>query len=80
MPDRALTLTDPGTIEILFSLWLVEVGEELKSYDRVAEILIPGASVDVTAGVAGRLTSRLVVPGERLQSGQVLGTIECEGT
>jgi len=80
MPDRALTPTDPGTTETPGILWLVEGGGELESYARAAEILIPGASVDVTAGVAGRLTSRLVVPGERLQSGQVLGTIECEGT
>lgn len=79
MPELELLLPDPGTDYVSFGLWLVDVDEPLAAYDRVAEILIPGAVVDVTAGVAGRIKRRLVVPGDRLHAGQTLAILESDG-
>ena len=79
MAEHTLRVPDLGTTEVTFSLWLVEVGETVKNYDRVAEFLIPGAAVDLSAGVEGRLTRRLTVPGEKLTTGQGLGIIDDGG-
>ena len=76
MAELTLRVPELGTTEITFSLWLVEVGEPVKAYDRVAEFLIPGALVDLSAGIEGRITRRLTVPGETLTTGQALGTID----
>ena len=67
-----------GSPAVTFSLWHVAVGERVRPGERVAEVLIPGAVVDVSAPVAGVLQGCCVRAGELLSAGQELGLIESE--
>jgi pyruvate/2-oxoglutarate dehydrogenase complex dihydrolipoamide acyltransferase (E2) component len=58
------------------SLWYVQVGERVFEGDRVAEVLIPGATFDVAAPATGILVERAVSSNEILAAGQSLGAIE----
>ena len=73
-----LLFPEMGSPTVTFSLWHVSVGERVRLGERVAEVLIPGAVVDLSATVAGVLTECHVRPGELLNAGQVLGVIEGE--
>jgi pyruvate/2-oxoglutarate dehydrogenase complex dihydrolipoamide acyltransferase (E2) component len=78
-PKRvAIVLPDLGSPRVSFSLWYVRAGDTVYEGDRVAEVLIPGATFDVAAPVTGTLTERLVLPDDALVTGQVLGWIEEE--
>jgi pyruvate/2-oxoglutarate dehydrogenase complex dihydrolipoamide acyltransferase (E2) component len=67
-------LPDLGADAVL-SVWYVRPGEAVYEGDRVAEVLIPGATVDVHAPVGGTLAERRLLPGDGLRGGDVLGTI-----
>ena len=71
-----ITLPDLGSDRAVLSLWHVRPGERVYEGDRVAEVLIPGAVVDVSAPATGTLADRLALPSDRLTAGQVLGTID----
>jgi pyruvate/2-oxoglutarate dehydrogenase complex dihydrolipoamide acyltransferase (E2) component len=80
-PEGHITVAVPhlGTERATFSLWYVRVGERVFEGDRVAEVLIPGATFDVPAPANGVLAERLVLPNDKLTPGQVLGLIREEG-
>ena len=71
-------LPDLGAERVRLSLWLAQVGDLVYEGDRVAEVLIPGATFDVPAPATGVLRDRLVLPRDPLVAGQVLGVIEEE--
>ncbi len=71
-----ITLPDLGGPRATFSLWYVRVGDAVFEGDRVAEVLIPGATVDVPAPASGVLAERRAFPQDPLEPGQELGTIE----
>jgi pyruvate/2-oxoglutarate dehydrogenase complex dihydrolipoamide acyltransferase (E2) component len=71
-----ITLPDLGTTRIKFSLWYVELGESVFEGDRVAEVLIPGATFDVVTPTTGRLIERRKHPYDPVTFGDVLGMIE----
>jgi pyruvate/2-oxoglutarate dehydrogenase complex dihydrolipoamide acyltransferase (E2) component len=80
-PQRvAIELPMLGTVRATFSLWYVRLGERVYEGDRVAEVLIPGATFDVPAQASGLLVERLVFPNDPLISGQVLGVIQEEAS
>ncbi len=60
------------------SVWLAAPGERVFAGDRLVEILIAGATVDLPAPVSGRLVEKSALPDERVVAGQVLGYIEEE--
>ena len=60
------------------SLWYVREGDRVHEGDRIVEVLIPGATIDVPAPVSGVLAERLALPGEAVTAGQVLGEIREE--
>jgi pyruvate/2-oxoglutarate dehydrogenase complex dihydrolipoamide acyltransferase (E2) component len=74
----AVALPDLGTTRVVFSLWYVRVGDRVFEGDRVAEVLIPGATFDVQAPTSGTLAEQNVFPNDALATGQVLGWIEAE--
>jgi pyruvate/2-oxoglutarate dehydrogenase complex dihydrolipoamide acyltransferase (E2) component len=78
MPRLPVSLPELGTSPVRFGLWLVEPGEAVYAGDRLAEVLIAGASVDVPSPVTGRLVERLAWPRDVLVPGQVLGFVESE--
>ena len=67
-----------GAARATLSLWYVLPGERVFEGDRVAEVLIPGATFDVPAPASGVLAERLAMPNDVLGTGQVLGVIEEE--
>lgn len=69
-----ITLPELGADAVL-SVWYVRPGEALYEGDRVAEVLIPGATVDVHAPATGTLTERRVLPGDEVRTGDLLGAI-----
>jgi pyruvate/2-oxoglutarate dehydrogenase complex dihydrolipoamide acyltransferase (E2) component len=71
-----IVLPDLGTDNATFSLWYVRPGDRVYEGDRVAEVLIPGATFDVSAPVSGILTERLTLPNDLLAPGQVLGIVQ----
>jgi len=78
-PTRVpIALPNLGTDRTTFSLWYVRPGDRVFEGDRVAEVLIPGATYDVPAPVNGVLVERLALPNDRLAPGQVLGLIQEE--
>jgi pyruvate/2-oxoglutarate dehydrogenase complex dihydrolipoamide acyltransferase (E2) component len=72
----AIALPDVGTLRVTFSLWYVRVGDRVVHGDRVAEVLIPGATIDIHAPATGTLAEQLTFPNDSLVAGQVLGWIE----
>ena len=74
----AVALPDVGTPHATFSLWYVRPGDPVVEGDRVAEVLIPGATVDVHAPATGTLAEQLAFPNDALAAGQVLGWVEAE--
>ncbi len=60
------------------SLWFAQPGDLVYAGDRLVELLIDGATFDVSAGVFGRLAEKVARPGERLHGGQILGWIDEE--
>jgi pyruvate/2-oxoglutarate dehydrogenase complex dihydrolipoamide acyltransferase (E2) component len=74
----AITLPDLGTPRAAFSLWYVRVGDRVFEGDRVAEVLIPGATFDVQTPASGTLAEQSAFPNDALAAGQVLGWIQEE--
>jgi pyruvate/2-oxoglutarate dehydrogenase complex dihydrolipoamide acyltransferase (E2) component len=72
----AISLPEMGTERVRFSLWYVRVGETVIQGDRVAEVLIPGATVDVIAPATGTLAEQLTFPNDVLVAGQTVGWID----
>ncbi|HEV8061871.1 MAG TPA: biotin/lipoyl-containing protein [Gemmataceae bacterium] len=65
-----------GLSEPVLSIWFVEPGEHVFAGDKLVEVLLAGATFDVSSPVSGRLTSKLAWPNARLYAGQVLGLVE----
>ena len=63
MPIR---LPNLGSDRATFSLWYVRPGDRVFEGDRVAEVLIPGATFDVSSPADGVVVERLVLPGDAL--------------
>ena len=74
MPITLPELGDRATL----SLWYARPGDRVFEGDRVAEVLIPGATFDVPAPATGTLRERLALRGDSVTPGQVLGIIEEE--
>ena len=63
-----------GTAAVSFGLWLVGEGESVSEGDRVAELLIPGACVDLVAPASGEL-KHLAATGDHLKPGDSVGVV-----
>ena len=71
LPDLGL-----DDLEIVASMWLVEVGAEVSEGDRVLEVLAGNITVDISAPASGIFAEALVWEDEKLTTGQVLAIIE----
>ena len=70
-----ITLPDLGSLPVTFGLWHVGVGERVLEGERVAEVRIRGAVVDLPAPASGTLSEQFARPADTLHPGQVLGTV-----
>jgi pyruvate/2-oxoglutarate dehydrogenase complex dihydrolipoamide acyltransferase (E2) component len=68
-----IVLPDLGTHQVILSAWYVHPGEMVYAGDRVAEVLIPGATVDIPAPIDGVLVERQVGVDQPLSPGSILG-------
>ena len=73
-----ITLPDLGAPRAVLSLWYVRPGDAVFEGDRVAEVLIPGATFDVPSPATGTLGERFALPNDPVNPGQVLGLIQAE--
>jgi len=74
---KPVTMPDVGAPAAV-SVWFVAPGERVFSGDRLVEILIAGATIDVPAPVTGRLLERAALTDENVAPGQILGFIDEE--
>jgi pyruvate/2-oxoglutarate dehydrogenase complex dihydrolipoamide acyltransferase (E2) component len=73
--DRVPILVPPlGADRVSFGLWLVSSGETVNEGDRVAEVLLPGACVDVISPATGTLI-HVAAAGDLLAVGDVVGVV-----
>ncbi len=73
-----IVLPDLGSPRVKFSLWYVQRGDMVYEGDRVAEVSIPGAIVDVQSPATGKLIEKRTHPNDLLTPGQILGVVEEE--
>jgi pyruvate/2-oxoglutarate dehydrogenase complex dihydrolipoamide acyltransferase (E2) component len=74
---KPIVTPDLGATPVL-NLWLARPGDVVYAGDRVVEVLLGAATVDVSAPCSGRLAEKLAWPAEQLAAGQVLGYIETQ--
>jgi pyruvate/2-oxoglutarate dehydrogenase complex dihydrolipoamide acyltransferase (E2) component len=70
-----ITVPELGTSSGRVSLWYVQTGEWVCEGDRVVELIIPGAVVEVSAPTSGMILERHLYPGDRITPGMTLGLI-----
>ena len=66
--------TDRGNV----SLWFVKPGERLHEGDRIVELQISGATIDLIAPATGTMGERFVLQSDHVTAGQILGVIHTD--
>jgi pyruvate/2-oxoglutarate dehydrogenase complex dihydrolipoamide acyltransferase (E2) component len=75
---KEILLPEVGASPAVLSVWFADPGEPVFEGDRLVEVLVGGATFDVSAPATGRLAEQWVLPDEPLTSGQVLGLVDVE--
>jgi pyruvate/2-oxoglutarate dehydrogenase complex dihydrolipoamide acyltransferase (E2) component len=73
-----ILLPDLGAAPVRLSLWFAVPGDLVFEGDRLVEVVVAGATFDVSAPATGRLSERHAWPRDLLAPGQVLGVMESE--
>jgi len=71
-----IILPELGAGPVTLSAWFADSGDLVFEGDRLVEVLVGGATFDVSAPATGRLAEKRVFLDARLQPGQVLGSVE----
>jgi pyruvate/2-oxoglutarate dehydrogenase complex dihydrolipoamide acyltransferase (E2) component len=71
-------LPEVGAAPVRLSLWFSSPGDIVFAGDRLVEVVMSGATFDVSAPATGRLIERHAWPRDLLTPGQVLGVVESE--
>jgi pyruvate/2-oxoglutarate dehydrogenase complex dihydrolipoamide acyltransferase (E2) component len=74
--QHEIILPELGAARIVLSVWFADPGDLVYEGDRLVEVLVGGASFDVSAPATGRLIERRASADEPLIAGQVLGLLE----
>ena len=74
-----ILLPELGTAPLVLSVWFADLGDLVFEGDRLVEVLVGGATFDVSSPATGRLAERQARRDERLTPGQVLGFVELDG-
>lgn len=75
---RTIVLPELGAAPVRLSLWFAAPGDLVFEGDRLVEVVVAGATFDVSAPATGRLIERQAWPRDLLTPGQVLGVMEFE--
>ncbi len=73
-----MVLPDLGVADVIVGVWYARIGERVYHGERVVEVIINGATFDVTAPATGTLIQRSVVPGDHIKTGTVLGAVAAD--
>ncbi len=73
-----VVLPDVGAAPVRLSLWFSALGDTVFEGDRLVEVVVAGATFDVSAPTTGRLIERCAWPRDVLIPGQVLGIMESD--
>jgi pyruvate/2-oxoglutarate dehydrogenase complex dihydrolipoamide acyltransferase (E2) component len=71
-------MPDVGGEAPAINLWFAQPGDQLYTGDRLVELLLEGATFDVSSPANGKLAEKTARPGEHVAPGQVLGWIEVD--
>jgi pyruvate/2-oxoglutarate dehydrogenase complex dihydrolipoamide acyltransferase (E2) component len=79
-PPNSLIAPDfgMGPVPVAVSVWLVAEGQPVVEGDRVVELVLGGATVDLEAPVTGRLVRHCVEEDEPVTAGMRLAEFEAE--
>jgi pyruvate/2-oxoglutarate dehydrogenase complex dihydrolipoamide acyltransferase (E2) component len=75
-PRIAIVLPDVGAAPVVLSAWFADPGDPVFEGDRLVEVLVGGATFDVSSPATGRLAVKQARRNEQLAPGQVLGFVE----
>lgn len=75
-----IILPELGAEPVRLSLWFAAPGDLVFEGDRLVEVLMAGATFDVSAPATGRLLERRAWPRDLLRPGQILGVMESEAS
>lgn len=75
-----IILPELGAAPVRLSLWFAAPGDLVFEGDRLVEVVVAGATFDVSAPATGRLIERHAWPRDSLTPGQVLGVMESESS
>jgi pyruvate/2-oxoglutarate dehydrogenase complex dihydrolipoamide acyltransferase (E2) component len=65
-----------GSVDpVRVSAWLVDIGETVRTGDRLVELLMPGVTFDVAAPATGRLAAVAAPVNAKVRAGDLLGHI-----
>ncbi len=73
-----ILLPELGAAPAVVSVWFADPGEAVYEGDRLVEILVGGATFDVSSPATGRLIGKMALPNDPVLPGQVLGIVEVE--
>ena len=73
-----IVLPELGAAPVRLSLWFAAPGDLVFEGDRLVEVVVSGATFDVSAPATGRLIERHAWPRDPLTPGQVLGVMDSE--
>ena len=76
--QATIVLPELGAAPALLSIWFAEPGDVVYEGDRLVEVLVRGATFDVSAPATGRLAEQRAWPNDPLQTGQVLGVVDVD--
>jgi pyruvate/2-oxoglutarate dehydrogenase complex dihydrolipoamide acyltransferase (E2) component len=74
VPELGMQAGQPITL----SVWFADSGDFVYEGDRLVELLVGGATFDISSPATGRLSEILAHPDDVLQTGQVLGFVETD--
>ncbi|HZU37695.1 MAG TPA: biotin/lipoyl-containing protein [Gemmataceae bacterium] len=74
--QREIILPELGADSAVLSAWFADLGDLVYEGDRLVEVLVGGATFDVSAPATGRLVERRAHPDQPLVTGEVLGLLE----
>lgn len=75
---KEIVLPELGAAPVSLSVWFADLGDPVFEGDRLVEVLVGGASFDVSAPATGRLAEKRALPNDPLKPGQVLGVLEVD--
>lgn len=81
MPTEKMTMPKLGesVTEGTISNWLVQVGDEVKKYDPIAEVTTDKVNSEIPSSFTGKIVELTANEGETLEVGEVICVIEIEG-